>query len=690
MLRIDPSEADRFAAFVSDKVKSRGLEDTCKSLKSLRVFFNQKVQGLKPERPYGLKVRTSRSGFVFADPLIQYIMSLPNRGESLRRKEAFLRVYQALQLKKISETQLSKFIDNLEKPHECGLMTQVKVLQPKLEESVAKLLAVGLTAQSDEVDCTPLRLMPAVDKRAPILPKNYPELSTSEICKWQLPTVSRTDVRSLEFSRYLTRSADWYPLWLKHSVEFSLCLVGEGPNILPHYPEGIISSKHFFPMGRIGFIQEGGCKLRSVANPFLAVQALGEPLKIKLERLSRTMPTIASFDQDRAKDLITTWLGKGKKVYSFDCSAFTDRFPYAIQRIVLQALLKQGIVDQFDFDVMETVVEGFWVLPDSTPVRWSVGQPLGFGPSFHLATISHDVLLRALGGVSSQYLIVGDDIVINDTPLAEMYEVVMNNLGVEINKSKSILSDYFAEFCGKIISPDGENPSKKTRMWNSAESFTEAIRFYGPSAYAHLSPHEKRWYASVSLPPDLGGLGFDLEDSPVRRREIVDAIDQVKIQTHRVIKDLSDFVGAGLGGYPLDYDRLALFYTLNRLDRLGFESNPLTDVYPMVKTGKLSFDYFQDPSQKERSEPPTKANTFMSTVDTAVRNAIQTGQLPSELLMENTLCRKTLFINPGEKPSDRPNYPSNLEILNESTTKQWFKRKGPNIWSWLRRKDRER
>jgi hypothetical protein len=68
-----------------------------------------------------------------------------------------------------------------------------------------------------------------------------------------------------------------------------------------------------------------------------------------------------------------------------------------------------------------------------------------------MLALTHHVIVRVAalqaGKVNfSNYLVLGDDVVIADGDVAEKYLAVMTHLGVSINLSKSVISSKFAEF----------------------------------------------------------------------------------------------------------------------------------------------------------------------------------------------------------------------------------------------------
>jgi hypothetical protein len=53
-----------------------------------------------------------------------------------------------------------------------------------------------------------------------------------------------------------------------------------------------------------------------------------------------------------------------------------------------------------------------------------------------------------------KYCILGDDIIIADDSVAKAYLAIMENLGVTVNLSKSLISNKFAEFAKKFLGPN--------------------------------------------------------------------------------------------------------------------------------------------------------------------------------------------------------------------------------------------
>lgn len=124
---------------------------------------------------------------------------------------------------------------------------------------------------------------------------------------------------------------------------------------------------------------------------------------------------------------------------SFDLSSATDRFPLSFQSLVINQLCNMEVAFAW-------VISGLGVNAFRAPgpckgtprlVRFSTGQPLGYLSSWPLFALSHHFIVwycadRVYPGRKfSKYALLGDDIVIGDEKVAEVYKDIINRLGVK-------------------------------------------------------------------------------------------------------------------------------------------------------------------------------------------------------------------------------------------------------------------
>jgi hypothetical protein len=664
-----PKEAARFSSLVSKWHHSNGTQWTVERLKSLGESYKSFLQ--HPESPYpipiGWATRVNRKGQTVLRDGLAHAMMYGKSGKSLKISQAFFRSHQIFKLDGVTLKQLEKFVDGVTSPlpktPECHDRLKVVSTLIRKSDSVRVIDPVDLPSAS------PLPYWSAtVEKRSPVLELDQRSRLIS------IKSVPRTDIRTKEFVELLSSDTETSALWRRYPEEFSNILTGT--NSLPIVSTLCTSN---LPAGKIGFIQEGGAKLRAVANPCLALQALGEPLKVSLALLSQQHPMIFTFDQSQGQREIVKWLGTGRNVWSFDATAFTDRFPYALQLAALDVLILKGWATPFDRDVMNVMVSKDWSMPNEalsiggpSLVSWKVGQPMGFGPSFHLATVTHMLVVEALASELDmnpygKYVIVGDDIAICDSRLAESYSQFMASVGVEINMVKSMISNSFAEFCGKLITPQGVSESTKTKMVTSQDQLIRLLDFYGPKGFNYLSETEQSWALKAILPNDMGGLGFKPEGFTYA--EYLSMLDLDKIQQRYLLHELDRFFDVPTKQLVEDsLQHLADFFDLNDLGigqeewaRLLVNSDLALSEWTGLPAIPSSDQVNGDPDRGAKVSE--SLNTFRCTYDNAARQLLSkkmdhhaTREVINQLqdIVEKVLDRTSGLIVNAEKSPLRP------------------------------------
>lgn len=251
-------------------------------------------------------------------------------------------------------------------------------------------------------------------------------------------------------------------------------------------------------IGKISCINEPGHKHRVVAIPHLLLGSLSYPLGIKLKKINSSWSIQGVDSHDKATlDLSSIVMqAEGKKTfYSFDCSDFTDRFPYKeFQRKVLVELLCSNYINEFDIAVQDLICYGkYEFLEGNERVHYTTGTPMGTYPSFPLCSLCNGLV--ALAGYLHHYgrrasykdlpfKVIGDDIVIWDDLVADFYQSTLNDLGVVINQSKSVISTFMCEFCSKYISKGGVFQQKKIRDMNSVSAIVKNYDYYGENSFS--------------------------------------------------------------------------------------------------------------------------------------------------------------------------------------------------------------
>lgn len=252
--------------------------------------------------------------------------------------------------------------------------------------------------------------------------------------------------------------------------------------------------------GEVHFLQEPGYKLRSIASPYRLFQVASEPLKNDLKCIVSSLPWDCTHDQGRAFSPVQVAISAGRRVHSVDLSNATDYFPLDLQETVLQTVY--GIGNPYCRLFRDISRSSFQ--SEMGVIKWNNGQPLGFGPSFFLFTLTHGLLLYGLNGYrwSGEFYVVGDDVVILDDTLYRQYINCLQLLGCPYSPTKSISSCKLAEFAGKLILPTTIIPQLKWRDV-SDNNFIDLARLIGPRIRSILSKRQRKVLDVFAHVPDF-------------------------------------------------------------------------------------------------------------------------------------------------------------------------------------------
>jgi len=204
------------------------------------------------------------------------------------------------------------------------------------------------------------------------------------------------------------------------------------------------SKKEEFPnlLRKLSIVKDPDGKSRIIAILDYWSQSALRPIHNHVFGLLKKIKTDRTFTQDP----IVSFPGP---YYSLDLSSATDRFPIAFQRKVVERLL----ADKDKARVWEELLTSLdYKVPwDGSTVKYTVGQPMGAYSSWAIFTLSHHIItqyaaLQVGQYPTSNYIILGDDIVIGGEDLAKSYIKVMEELGVDISSHKTHVSTNTYEF----------------------------------------------------------------------------------------------------------------------------------------------------------------------------------------------------------------------------------------------------
>lgn len=234
-------------------------------------------------------------------------------------------------------------------------------------------------------------------------------------------------------------------------------------------------------MGKLSVVYDQAGKARVVAITNWWIQLALKPLHDSIFRALRKVSHVdGTFDQGAPLLRLYENRDTRYKFSCFDLSSATDRLPITLQVDILNVLGVRGdlwarllkfpwaitgelhkLSDKFISNFLKT--GKLYKVREEQYIEYAVGQPMGAYSSWAMLAVTHHVIVQIAAvqcgfkvNTFKQYCILGDDIVINNDRVAHVYVQLMETLGVQINTSKSIISNDVVEFAKRWLTPYGE------------------------------------------------------------------------------------------------------------------------------------------------------------------------------------------------------------------------------------------
>lgn len=180
--------------------------------------------------------------------------------------------------------------------------------------------------------------------------------------------------------------------------------------------------------------QEG--KTRTVAIFDYFSQTVLRPLHNYLFSILKKLPQDCTFHQGSfTEKLKTTGFSA-----STDLSAFTDRFPIVFNHSLIRTRFGRSYADAWK-DIMVGYPFSLKKVRDN--ILYSVGNPMGAYSSWNSTALAHHFLIYlacedlGIDFLSSNYVLLGDDLVIQDESLNNKYLELLGLYGISYSKEKS-------------------------------------------------------------------------------------------------------------------------------------------------------------------------------------------------------------------------------------------------------------
>lgn len=242
---------------------------------------------------------------------------------------------------------------------------------------------------------------------------------------------------------------------------------------------------------RLSIVNDPEGKARVIAILDYWSQTALKPLHDQLLEMQKTFKADCTFDQGSRQGRITA----NQNFHSLDLTAATDRFPATLQRDVLSEIFGSEIGEAW-YRIM--VKQPFDY--KGQKYSYATGQPMGAYSSWATFALCHHLVVQLAAdkaghkGNYTNYMQLGDDVVLGDDDVAFNYTTIMRELGVGINASKTHVSKDTYEFAKRWVHRGEEiSPAPLRSLRNIEVDFSCFNTFYNEIV--------DRWSISWSLNP---------------------------------------------------------------------------------------------------------------------------------------------------------------------------------------------
>jgi len=202
--------------------------------------------------------------------------------------------------------------------------------------------------------------------------------------------------------------------------------------------------KEFKGLRKISIVRDPEAKARIIAILDWFSQEALRGFHNHIFDVLRTLPQDRTFTQNP----IISNKRPSERFHSLDLSNATDRFPINIQQKVVEELTDEGRAIAWRGILT-------W-LPFTTPkgdkIHYEIGQPMGAYSSWAVFTLTHHLVVQYAAKIAGEnlpfceYILLGDDIVIYNDRVSELYKLIIKGIGADFSEMKSHTSPYCYEF----------------------------------------------------------------------------------------------------------------------------------------------------------------------------------------------------------------------------------------------------
>jgi hypothetical protein len=547
--------AVHFGEVLSKQIECSGIEFVVDRLKLIKSFYLNLIAGKQTSLPYVKKSSDGLPRGIFS--FFSHLM----RNHDEEKLIKLLQVHTSFVFPIITEKQKEKFYSAVLRPP--------KVVRPETLKWVTSLY---------RSEMMPIYNGPDIGKTTPLEMRQWSPSKYHPLPNGKNGIEKETILDSLCFlsSPFAQKQIGFGQAYVDYRMS---ALIREVTELPVDYM--FVQNDKLDYVGCIAHIQEPGGKLRSIANPVRIWQVALQPFGDLLYDYLKSIPNDCSHNREKVH-LLKNKLARKEKLYAYDLSNATDTFSCQIQNELIPKLLdplntKPRI--KKSFELFRKLSREKWVdRINKRLIKWKRGQPLGLYPSFAIFSIAHHCLVRILyhwlyddpflgtsesnlqlckfeadidTGLMYPYMMLGDDLVIWDARLANLYEKVINEVGCIVSESKSFISDKLSEFAGKVILPEVVIDVGKWKEL-SDDNFMDLLRQTGPKGVQFLRPLQRKVFDIIGSLPEPIGLGWNPKGIPLAQRidQFLDLYNELPDFSYRFmpIRDLIVFK------YKYDYD----------------------------------------------------------------------------------------------------------------------------------------
>lgn len=151
----------------------------------------------------------------------------------------------------------------------------------------------------------------------------------------------------------------------------------------------------------------------------------------------KQLETDGTYDQSHIIRKVRDATMNRKPIHCLDLRSATDRFPVTLQEDLLGQIIGRDRAKAW-----RNLLCNRDFASGSKMVRYEVGQPMGILSSWSVFALTHHAIVEysaRLEGFQTfkDYVLLGDDIAIFNTEVADRYTQILDSLGVTISHEKS-------------------------------------------------------------------------------------------------------------------------------------------------------------------------------------------------------------------------------------------------------------